>query len=104
MHVINEHTVTKRNVSVINSSPPPYLGYSGMISIYRKKKKKKEVGGGDFNSRDNLSLVLVSHQQTQHTSSVSWGVNDKDRKLMCGCHLLAPSKQLSSVISGDAQI
>lgn len=54
MHVINEHTVTKRNVSVINSSPPPYLGYSGMISIYRKKKKKKEVGGG------TLTLGIIS--------------------------------------------
>lgn len=31
--------ISNSNVSVINILPPPYLGFSGMNSIYRKRKK-----------------------------------------------------------------
>lgn len=68
--------ILSSNVSVINILPPPYLGCSGMNSIYRKRKK----AGGDFTSRDNLSLVFASYQQTQNISSGIGRVNYKERK------------------------
>lgn len=90
MHGINECIVTKQNVSVITVSTPPYLGYSVII--------KQKWG---FNSRDNLSLVLATHQHTQNINSVSWRVNDKDRKLMHGSHILALLGKLASIVGGD---